>query len=354
MKLGEIMRKIIILLLFLPLFLAGQNGPHRNGTTAMNFLEIGFGSSGLAMGEAYVSMAEDISAIYWNPAGLAFMKHSEVQFSIQPWVVDINTSFAGAGMVIPSLGTIAVGLIYLDYGQMDVLTVDYPEGTGEVFSASDYAFSLSYARKITNWFGFGANFKYIGETIQHMSASALALDLGVRINTAFFSPTGERIDGLKIGMSISNYGTRMSFSGQDMLNYIDIEPDEYGNYGYAQAEYKPEEWELPLIFRLGMSLNVMKIQDHRITLALDAIHPNNNMETVNLGGEYELNLPAVGNFYLRGGYKALFLEDSEFGVTFGGGIQKLLMNNISLKIDYAYRSIGLLGDYHCYTFGFTF
>mgnify|MGYP001469404922 CR=1 FL=1 len=229
------MRKIIILLLFLPLFLAGQNGPHRNGTTAMNFLEIGFGSSGLAMGEAYVSMAEDISAIYWNPAGLAFMKHSEVQFSIQPWVVDINTSFAGAGMVIPSLGTIAVGLIYLDYGQMDVLTVDYPEGTGEVFSASDYAFSLSYARKITNWFGFGANFKYIGETIQHMSASALALDLGVRINTAFFSPTGERIDGLKIGMSISNYGTRMSFSGQDMLNYIDIEPDEYGNYGYAQA-----------------------------------------------------------------------------------------------------------------------
>ena len=348
------MRRIIILVVLLPIFLIGQSGPHRNGTTSGSFLEIGFGSSGLAMGEAYVSMAEDISSIYWNPAGLAFMKHSEVQFSIQPWMVDINTSFAGAGLVIPSIGTVAFGLIYLDYGQMEVLTVDYPEGTGEVFSASDYAFSLSYARKITDWFSFGVNGKYIGETIQHMSASALALDLGVRINTAFFSPTGERMDGLKIGMSISNYGTRMKFDGKDMLNYIDIEPEEYGNYGYTQAAFKAEKWELPLIFRLGMSANVVKIEDHRLTIAFDAIHPNNNMETVNLGGEYELNLPAVGKFYLRGGYKALFLDKSEFGATFGGGVQKYLMNNISLKLDYAYRSIGLLGDYHCYTFAFTF
>ena len=282
------------------------------------------------------------------------MKNSEVQFSYQPWMVNINSSFTGAGLIIPSVGTLALGIIYLDYGQMDVLTVDYPEGTGEIFSASDYAFSLSYARKLTNWFGFGANVKYVGESIQHMTASAMALDLGVRINTAFFSPTGERNDGLKIGMSISNYGTRLQFSGQDMLVYKDIEPDEYGNYAYTKAEYKTDEWELPLIFRLGVSLNVLKLSDHRITLAIDALHPNNNMETVNLGGEYELNLPSVGKFYLRGGYKALFLENSEFGATYGGGFQKYLMNNISLKLDYAYRDMGLLGAYHCYTFGFTF
>lgn len=348
------MRKYLLLIALLPVFLAGQNGPYRNGTTSMSFLEIGFGSSGLAMGEAYVSMAEDISSIYWNPAGLAFMQYSEAQFALQPWMVDINSSFAGVGLVIPSIGTIAVGMIYLDYGEMDVSTVDYPEGTGEIFSASDYAFSLSYARKITNWFGFGASGKYIGETIQHMSASAFALDLGVRINTGFFSPSGERMDGLKIGMSISNYGTRIQFDGMDMLTYVDEAPDEYGNYGYAKAMYESEEWELPLIFRLGVSLNVIKITDHRLTVAMDALHPNNNMESVNLGGEYELNLPAVGKFYLRGGYKALFLEDSEFGATFGGGFQKYLMNNISLKLDYAFRDMGMLGNYHCYTFGFTF
>jgi hypothetical protein len=348
------MKKIYLLMLILPILLIGQNGPYRNGTTAASFLEIGYGSSALAMGEAYVSMAEDISSIYWNPAGLAFMKSSEVQLSYQPWVVDINTSFAGVGLVIPSIGTVAVGVIYLDYGQMDVLTVDYPEGTGEIFSASDYAFSLSYARKITNWFGFGANAKYIGETIQHMNASAFALDLGVKINTAFFSPSGERADGMKIGMSISNYGTRLQFSGMDMLHYEDIKPDEYGNYAYAKSEYEADQWELPLIFRLGISVNVIKMSDHRLTLALDALHPNNNMETVNLGGEYELNLPSIGKFYLRGGYKALFLDKSEFGATYGGGFQKYLMNNLSLKLDYAFRDMGLLGNYHCYTFGFTF
>ena len=130
------------------------------------------------------------------------MKHSEVQFAVQPWMVDINSSFAGAGLVIPSVGTVALGIIYLDYGQMDVTTMDYPGGTGEKFSASDYAFSLSYARRLTTWFGFGATAKYVGSNIQHMSASAIAMDMGVRINTAFFSPTGERDDGLRTRLNL--------------------------------------------------------------------------------------------------------------------------------------------------------
>ena len=66
--------------------------------------------------------------------------------------------------------------------------------------------------------------------------------------------------------------------------------------------------------------------------------------------------PLFGNFSLRAGYKGLFLdkEASEYGVTFGAGIEKFLMNNIAIKINYAFRDIGVLGNVHSYTFGFLF
>lgn len=343
-----------LILIFIPLLLLGQNRPYRVGTTTAGFLEIGYGAAGSAMGDAYVSMAQDISAIYWNPAGLAYMEHSEAQFVLQPWVVDINTSFSGAGLLIPGIGTLALGLIYTDYGDMAVTTVDEQEGTGEIFSSSDYAVSLSYARKITDWFAFGATGKFIGSKIWHMKASALALDVGVRVNTAFFSPTGNRQDGMRIAMSISNYGNRMRFDGIDQLYPIDIKPDEDGNYGDVSGKFNPNEWELPLIFRLGFAINAMRTSMHRLTLAFDALHPNNNAESVNLGGEYEMNLPSTGKFFLRAGYKALFLPDSEFGLTLGGGFQKYLVNNVSIKMDYAFRNVGLLGKVHTYSLGFTF
>ncbi len=67
-----------------------------------------------------------------------------------------------------------------------------------------------------------------------------------------------------------------------------------------------------------------------------------------------MTIPSAGDFYLRGGYKALFMDDSEFGLALGGGMTLRLMNNFAFKIEYAYRGIGILGKTHCYTFGFLF
>lgn len=326
----------------------------RAGTVSANFLEIGMGSAGTAMGDAYVSLADDISSMYWNPAGLGYMEKSEAQFSIQPWVVDINTAFVGVGLALPRIGTLALGLTQVGYGDMPVTNLDFQEGTGEMFTANEYAASLAYSRRLAQWFSFGAAVKYIGSKIWHSSASAMALDLGVKLNTAFFSPTGERADGMNIGMSISNYGTRMKYDGMDLLFPIDILPDEQGNYQFANGKFEAVEWELPLIFRVGISVHPLVTKSSRLTLAVDALHPNNNNESVNVGAQYQLKIPALGSFYLRGGYKALFLQDSEYGPTFGGGLFLNLMGNVGLRLDYAYKSVGLLGDFHTYTCGITF
>lgn len=84
----------------------------------------------------------------------------------------------------------------------------------------------------------------------------------------------------------------------------------------------------------------------RLTLEVDALHPNNNSESVNVGAQYRYSIPSFGDVFLRGGYKALFMVDSHYGFSVGGGFRYILMNNVALRIDYAYRDIGLLGKMH--------
>lgn len=343
----------IILVAFMAMAGFSQN-PTRVGTTAANFLEIGFGAAGSAMGDTYVSVANDLSSAYWNPAGLAYMRQSEALFIYQPWLVDVNSSFAGVGMVLPGVGTLALSLISMDYGEMEVTTLEMQEGTGEQFTVNDMAFSLSYGRKLVQWFAFGASAKYISSQIWHTNARAFAADMGVIINTKFFSATGNRENGLNIGMSISNYGTRMRYDGIDLINPIDIKPDEAGNFRDVPGQFRLQEWELPLIFRLGASLTPVMVDQHQLIVSFDALHPNNNSESVNVGAQYRFKSPTFGSVFLRGGYKALFMKDSQYGMSLGFGIVTHLLYNTGLKIDYAYRDVGVLGNTHSYSIGVLF
>jgi hypothetical protein len=328
--------------------------PMRAGTTTANFLEIGYGAAGGALGDAYVSLANDVSAIYWNPAGLAQLNRSEVMFVTQPWIVGMNTTFGAVGIVVPSFGTIGASLIMMDYGDMDVTTMTKPEGTGERFSSRDMALTISYARNLTEWFSVGASGKYVASSIWHENASAFAFDLGILIKTEFFSPTGGNEHGLKIGMSISNYGTTLKYDGLDLLTPIDVDPNSAGNYQSAPGRLSTQEWEMPLIFRIGTSVTPVLTDMHEITLSVDALHPNNNSESVNVGAQYALTFPSFGKLFLRGGYKALFMEDSQYGASFGVGLQIDMMSNQSIKVEYAYRSIGILGGVQSMGVSFLF
>jgi len=349
--------KLILLtgcvLFLLPIGLQAQE-PYRAGTTSANFLEVGYGSTGIAMGDAHVSAVRDVSSIYWNPAGLGYLEKSEFQAMHQPWVANINTAFVGLGYVVPKWGTFGVGFIYTGYGEEEVTSILMQEGTGEKFDGLDYAVSLSFGRKLAQWFSFGASGKLINSRIWHESASAVALDLGAIVNTSFLSRTGEPDAGLSIGMSISNYGTRMQYNGIDLKRPVDEAPDEAGNFEYVPARFETQTWELPLIFRIGVSAYPIYTPTHRVTLAVDALHPNNNSEYLNLGGEYTLTLAGIGEFSLRGGYKGLQMVDSEYGLTLGFGMLIKFLHNNALIVDYAYREIGLLGQMNAYTISIRF
>ena len=328
----------IIFLLFALFQSEGFSQVTKTGTTAAKFLSIGIGPRANAMGGAFTSLANDASALYWNPAGAANMTNYEAMFTYTSLFKDLDINLNYAGIVIPagSLGNFGVGVTVLDYGNMNVTTELYPEGTGEKFSAASYAFALSYARSITENFTAGITVKYISEKIFNSSASGVAFDVGTIFNTPFY--------GIKFSSIISNYGSKLQIAGEDLLVRYDADPNRNGNNETVDAYYKTEKFELPLKLQIGLSKDFQIFEDQRFTIAVDATHPNDNAEYVNVGGELALfdNI-----FFLRGGYKALFLEDNQEGLTLGVGLNYTL-GILTIGVDYAFQKYEFLGDTHSF------
>jgi len=147
-----------------PLF--GQ-GVSKTGTVAATFLEIPVGASAVGMGSAFVSLANDATALYWNPAGSAWLAQSEVLAMHTNWIADTRFDYASLVLPLEDFGTLGVNFTSLNMDDMKVTTVEKPEGTGEYFSAGDFAVGVSYAHRLTDRFTIGFNVKYIQQTIWH-------------------------------------------------------------------------------------------------------------------------------------------------------------------------------------------
>jgi opacity protein-like surface antigen len=95
---------------------------------------------------------------------------------------------------------------------------------------------------------------------------------------------------------------------------------------------------------------VVKQDEHRVTVAVDAVHPNDNTEYLNTGVEYAWNQIV----FLRGGMKSLFERDTEQGLTAGIGLQYRILGDLAVKVDYAYQDWGRLTNVHYFTVGVRF
>jgi hypothetical protein len=211
-----------------------------------------------------------------------------------------------------------------------------------MFSAGSYAFGLSYGRMLTNSFSIGFSAKYITEYIYNSHARGFAVDVG----TFYYTP----IKGLAMGMSITNYGTKMNMQGRDTLLPTDPDPQITGNNSQIMSNMRTDSYELPLLFRFGFSYKALSnIEQHDLLLSIDLLHPNDDMESVNVGAEYVF----MDLFALRGGYKALFAKDSEEGLCLGAGFQTGIAAT-ELRIDYAYKDFGRLKDVQMFTLGLMF
>jgi hypothetical protein len=312
-------------------------GQAKVGTTIAPFLGISVAPRATSMGGAFAAVANDVSTLYYNPGGLSRITGSQLMFSHTEWLLGTSFNWIGFGLNLDGTNAIGASITQLDYGEEDVTTVLQPEGTGEKWSASDLAAAITYTRSLTDRFSIGGSAKYIQQRIYNESGHAFALDVGLLFTTEF--------KDMKLGMSISNFGTDIRFDGKDLLHRVDLDEETIGHNETIVSKLKTETWPLPLFFRVGLAMDVIKTAKNRLTIAVDAFRPSDNTEIINAGGEFALNEWV----FLRAGYKSLFRDDSEEGLTAGAGINIKFGTTGICTLDYGYMDFGLFESVHMYS-----
>ncbi|RJP78662.1 MAG: hypothetical protein C4524_06200 [Candidatus Zixiibacteriota bacterium] len=299
------------------------------GTMGAQFLKIDLDARSTAMGSASMAMGGDAGAIFRNPAALVNVPATSFVASYAPWFADINLYGAALARNFYQYGVVGLHFIYLNSGEIEETTVAQQQGTGNTFSVSDFAVGLSYARRLTNKFSIGGNLRWIHEDLYISDASVFGVDVGLLYETGFQT--------LRMGMSIRNFGGKFNLPGtyQDFDNGQPL-PQESTYLGY----------DLPIEFAFGLAAEALQTPEHRITLALDAIHPSDNYERVQIGGEYAFTETA----FLRAGY--IFRHDTA-GLNAGAGVA-VPMSGYNLGIDYAFSNFTILDNVHRFTFRFNF
>ena len=305
----------------------------KTGTTAAKFLSLGVGARANAMGGAYTAVANDASSIYWNPAGIAASDEFQALFTYTNLFAGINLDYFG--LIIPSgdIGNFAINVTAVNYGQIGVTTEEQPEGTGETFTPASYEFGFSYARNITQDFAVGATAKLVTENIYHSNATGVAFDIGTIFTTPFY--------GVKFASSITNFGTKMQMSGNDLLIRYNVDASRAGSDNTVDANVATDQFDLPLRLQIGIAREFIILDGQTLTLAADGVVPNDNNESVNVGGELALFDHVV---FLRAGYKSLFLKDTQEGLTLGVGLKYQKPGYIDIGIDYSYQQYTYLGN----------
>ena len=314
------------------------------GTAAATFLRIPVGARAAGMGGSFVSMVDDPSGLFWNPSVLASVRSNALMFDYAHWLPGISFDFAGIVLPFGEAGTVGISATILHTDEMEVTTPQQPMGTDETFTASSVALGVTYSRSLTDRFSIGGTFKFIRETIFNSNASGIAFDVGTIFETPFA--------GIRLGASIANFGTKMQMDGEDLNVRVDIAPDQEGNNQSVVGRLHTDEFDLPLVMRVGISGEAVKTEDLRLTLSVDGVNPNDNAPSVNLGGEIGLLGEKIR---LRGGYRDIFLHDSEFDFTFGLSVNEIkTIGDLSISVEYAYQRYVHLGNSNRFTLGLRF
>ncbi len=328
---------VIVAALCTALAPAGAWAQSKTGTTTAQFMLIEPSARVSAMGNAGVALFDGIQSVYYNPAALGQLTQWSAQFTHSAWIADIAYDYAALAIPVRNVGTFFASFTGLNSGDIAVRTVEQPLGTGERFDVSNLALAAGYGRQFTERFAAGAQVNYIEETIWHSSLRTVTFNVGTVYRLAPL--------GLQIGSSLSNYGTKAHFNGRDLRIQYDNDPTRNGDNGSLPAEQFTDDFLVPVLFRVGVSLPRDVGEDGRLLLAVDAFHPADNTESMSLGAEW-LWRSTLG---VRAGYQDIGQEDSEVGMTLGAGVQGDV-DTYTFNIDYAWADHGRLDDTHRMTF----
>jgi hypothetical protein len=246
-----------------------------------------------------------------------------------------------------------------------VYTVQNPDGDGTKYSVAETFAGLTYAQNFSDRFSAGITGKFISDKLGKVSASAFAIDFG----TSFHASAGGR--PIRAAFVIQNLGSTLRHNGAALDVNVTRAPVP-GQVDVPQepqaANLKTKDWGLPVQFRVGVSLDVVAREQNRVTLLSEFNQPNNNKAGFGVGAEFMLSDIAKSGFSFagRGSYSyqaannldpgtaagfatGLSSKENRQGLAAGFGIG-YKHGEFGLGVDYAWRSMGLLGGTNIVSF----
>ena len=319
------MKKIFLLLIILVGFgnIFAQN-PNL-GTAGAQFLQLPVGARSEAMGGAIVGLADDASAIFWNPAGIVKVENVQAHFSYMNWFDLFDFNAASIVYNVGDFGTLGASMVLFTTGKMEITTEENPNGTGRYFDAGDIALGITYAKYLTDRFNVGLTVKYINQRIWNETATGIAFDVGTQYRLDF--------QNLTIAMSMTNFGADMNYDGPD-LDFLRLKDNNYPLSRLIPSRLSTEDYPLPLHFQVGIGFDVFEYDFVKMRGAIDVSHPNDNKERAHFGTEFSF----FDRFFVRAGYKYNY-DDQKFA--FGAGAN-VPLGSTAVYFDYAYSVYDIL------------
>jgi hypothetical protein len=246
------------------------------GAAGSQFVKIPTGARGTAMGGAFGSVANDLTAVYWNPAGISNINSISANFSYTQWFAGFQHNFGSFALPLGENFVTALSLVSFGSDDIPITTMNEPEGTGANYTVNDVSFGLSFGGYLTEQFSFGITAKYLNNTFASVSSSGVAFDIGTRYETG--------LQGIVVAFSLHNLGTEQKYSGQDMRTTKKLY--EAMNASPLDVEQVSYPYSIPLSFRASISSNVIEMEDQILKAAFDFVTYSDTPEEFALGAEY--------------------------------------------------------------------
>jgi hypothetical protein len=304
----------------------GESGS-RSGTAGAAELLVPLTARYTALGGAATGGVEGMSGLeasYANPAGLAGDTGTNVIFSRMDYVADIGVNHIGFSQQLGN-NHIAFTVTSWDFGDIPEQTELTPDLSNITFNVSYVTTGLTFARTLTDRISVGAGLKLVSESIDDVSAGAVAFDAGMNYLV------GE--SGLRFGVSLKNIGSTLSYSGAGMVRFATL-PGQDPTANANALVLEGAETQLPTLLNFGMSYT--RPVGVGSSVSLLGNFRSNSFDPDQFAGALEFNFRDT--FFVRGGYQAFSESNASMytGLSFGAGINVGMSGGRHLTIDYAY------------------
>src|SRR5690606_26521293 len=308
-------------------FTANAGNEDRVGQAGASHLLINPWARSSAMGDVGVAFTNGLEATFTNIAGLANTNKTQIKFNYTNWMgpmTGMNLSSAGIAQRIGSRSVFAVSIQALGYGDIQVTTVQNPEGNIGTFSPRANIFNVGYAHTFSNSISGGINFKVVNESISNAKATGVAIDAGIRY------VSGEQ-EQLKFGIALKNVGPVMKYKGDGFNTQV-----QYLNASFiGSLEQRTATLEMPSLLSIGGSYDFIFNEKNRLILGLAYTANSFSYDQYRIGLDYGFSSEKVA-FNLRGGYvfeKGMFNAENRanalIGPTAGFSVDALVGENKS-------------------------